>query len=224
MRVLDKFFGPSPFEQLQIHAKKVHECVKLVRPLAEALLAEDYDQIEELHNLMSKTEHEADQIKTRLRDLIGKLHFLSVGRLELNEFLNYMDDVADGAEDFAVLLTLRQTKMPEELKQDFMAFVKQIIKVSEQLMGLAQSLSAVAEAAFAGQEAEEMLEAIEKIGEGEWQADRLGRKFAKHFYSMEDRLDPVTIMFLDKFCKTLNRVANNAENTAKYLRLVIRKK
>jgi len=224
MKVFDKFFGPSPFEQLQQHTDKVHECVKLLKPLADALLAEDYDKIEELHDLMSKTEYEADQIKTRLRDLISQLHFLSVGRHELNEFLTYMDDVADAAEDFAVVLILRRTKMPEELKEDFMAFVEQIIGVGEQLMKLANRLSMVVEAAFGGQEAEEMMEAIKDIGEEEWKADRLGRKFARNFYNMEDKLDPITIMFLDKYCKTLNAVANNAENTAKYLRLVIRKK
>jgi len=224
MSVLDKFFGPSPFKQLHEHAKKVHECVEMLRPLSDALLSEDYEKIEELHNLMSKTEHEADQIKTQLRDMISKLHFLSVGRHELSEFLSYLDDVADAAEDFAVVLILRRTKMPEELKEDFLAFVEQIINVSDQLLDLAERLSTVAEAAFTGKEAEQMLESIQNICEEEWKADRLGRKFARHFYSIEEKLDPITILFLDKYCKTLSAVANNAEKSAKYLRLVIRKK
>ncbi|KPK76094.1 MAG: hypothetical protein AMJ79_08210, partial [Phycisphaerae bacterium SM23_30] len=160
MKVFDKFFGPSPFKQLHEHAKKVHECVELLRPLADALLAENYQKIEELHNLMSKTEHEADQIKTQLRDIISKLHFLSVGRHELSEFLGYLDDVADAAEDFAVVLTLRRTKIPEELKEDFLAFVEQIINVSEQLLDLAERLSTVADSAFTGREVENMLGAI----------------------------------------------------------------
>ena len=80
------------------------------------------------------------------------------------------------------------------------------------------------EAAFAGEEAEEVLSEIEKIGEEEWHVDRLERKFARRFYSMEDKLDPVTIMFLDKYCKTLSQVSNNAEKTAKYLRVIIRKR
>jgi predicted phosphate transport protein (TIGR00153 family) len=224
MGVLEKFFAPSPFVRLHEHSKKVHECVELLRPLAKGLLEEDYEKIEELHNLMSKTEHEADQIKTSLRDSISKMYFLSVGRLEMSQFLAYQDDVADAAEDFAVVLLLRKTKLPEELKPNFLAFVEQVISVSEQLMNLAEKLSGLAEAAFAGHEAQEMLEAIERIGEEEWKADRLERKFARHFYSMEDKLDPITIMFLDKYCKTLSAVANNAEKTAKYLRLIIRKK
>lgn len=224
MGVLEKFFAPSPFVGLQEHAKKVHECVELLRPLTDALLAENYDKIEELHNLMSKTEHEADQIKTGLRDRISSMYLLSVGRLELSQFLAYLDDVADTAEDFAVLLLLRKTKVPEELRTDFVAYVDQVISVSEQLMHLTDKLSTLAEAAFGGEEAREMLKAIEEIGQEEWKADRLERRFARHFYSMEDRIDPVTIMFLDKYCKTLGRVSNNAEKTAKYLRLIIRKR
>jgi predicted phosphate transport protein (TIGR00153 family) len=196
MGVIDRFFAPSPFIGLQEHAKKVH----------------------------SKTEHEADQIKTSMRDSISKMYFLSVGRLELSQFLGYQDDVADAAEDFAVVVLIRKTKLPEELKSDFMTFVEQVIRVSEDLMELTNKLSTLAEAAFAGEEAEEMLKSIAKIGEEEWQADRLERKFARHLYNIEDKLDPVTIMFLDKYCQTLGRVSNNAEKTAKYLRLIIRKK
>jgi len=224
MGVLDKFFAQSPFVQLHEHTKKVHECVELLRPLAKALVEEDYEKIEELHNVMSKTEHEADQIKTALRDNISKMYFLSVGRLELSRFLAYQDDVADAAEDFAVVLLLRKTRLPEELKVDFLAFVEQIISVSEQLLNVAEKLSSVAEAAFSGCEAEDVLKTIERIGEEEWKADRMERKFARHFYSMEDKVDPITIIFLDKYCKTLSCVSNNAEKTAKYLRLLIRKR
>ena len=224
MGVLDRFFAPSPFIQLHEHAKKVHECVELIRPLTNALLAEDYEKIDELHNVMSRTEHEADEIKTELRDKLAKLYFLSVGHHDLSRFLAYQDDIADAAEDYAVVLFLRKTKIPEELKADFMAFVEQVINVSEQLMNLESEISTLAEAAFTGEEAENVLEGIKKIGEEEWKADRLGRKFARRFYSMEDKLDPITIIFLDKYCKRLSAISNNAEKTAKYLRLIIRKK
>ncbi len=224
MGVLNRFFAPPVFAQLHEHSKKVHTCVELLRPLAKALVDEDYEKIEELHNLMSKTEHEADQIKTTLRDNITKMYFLSVGRSELSRFLAYQDDVADAAEDFAVVLMLRKTKVPKELKTDFLAFVERVINISEHLMNIAEKLSVLAEAAFRGREAAEMMKAIERIGEEEWQVDRLERKFARRFYSMEDKIDPLTLVFLDKYCKALGAVSNNAEKTAKYLRLIIRKK
>ena len=147
-----------------------------------------------------------------------------MGRLELSRFLAYQDDVADAAEDFAVVLLLRKTKLPEELKADFTEFVEQVISVSEQLLHVAEKLSVLAEAAFNGRVAQDVLKTIERIGEEEWKADRLERKFARHLYSMEDKVDTVTIFFLDKYCRTLSAVSNNAEKTAKYLRLIIRKK
>ena len=224
MGVFDKLFSQSPFVALHEHSKKVHECVELLKPLANALLAEDYDKLEDLHNQMSKTEHEADKIKNELRDKINKMYFLSVGRSELSRFLGYQDDVADAAEDFAVLLLLRKTKIPQELKGDFTSLVEQVISVGEHLMSMTDKLSILAEAAFTGEEATEVLEAIERIGEEEWQTDRLERKFARRFYDMESKLDPVTVMFLDKYCQALSAVSNAAEKTAKYLRLIIRKK
>jgi predicted phosphate transport protein (TIGR00153 family) len=224
MGVLDRFFATSPFIQLHEHAKKVHECVELIRPLTNALLVEDYDKIKELHNVMSKAEHEADEIKAELRDELAKLYFLSVGQHDLSRFLAYQDDIADAAEDYAVVLFLRKTKIPLELKNDFMAFVEQVISVSEQLINLESEISTLAEAGFTGKEAENVLEGIKKIGEEEWKSDRLGKKFARRFYNMEDKLDPITIVFLDKYCKRLSAISNNAERTAKYLRIIIRKK
>jgi predicted phosphate transport protein (TIGR00153 family) len=224
MSIIDKFFSQSPFIALHEHTKKVHKCVELLRPLVQALMSDEYDKIKELHHEMSKTEHEADLIKTELRDKINKMYFLSVGRQELSRFLAYQDDIADAAEDFAVILTLRKTNVPEELREDFMALVEQVIAVSEHLMSLSEELSNLAEAGFAGEHVQKVFEGIIKISEEEWQADKLARRFARHFYSMEKILDPITIIFLEKYCSALSAVANNAEKSAKYLRLLIRKK
>ena len=224
MGVFERFFAPSPFKGLHEHSKKVHKCVELLEPLVEALLNEQYDRIEKLHNEMSRTEHEADVVKNEIRDQIHKLRFISVGHDEIVSFLAYQDDIADRAEDFAVLLLLRKTRIPEELREDFQNFVKQVIAVSERLMALAEELSVLAESAFAGKEVDNALKGVDEISEGEWLADRLARRFAQHIYSIEDKLDPITIFFLDKYCKTLGQIANNAERTAKYLRLIIRKR
>lgn len=221
MNLFNKLVGASPFTMLLEHTRKVHECVQLLQPLTDALLSEDHTRIEELHNLMALKEHEADQIKTSLRDRLGKAHLLSVRRDDLMRFLSYQDNVADAAQDYAVVLLLRKTRLPQEIQQDFKDFVAQVIVVSEHLLSLAEELSAVVESAFSGAEAKKVLENVEEIGKEEWKADRLERKFSLHFYQLEDQLDPVTILFLDKYCSTLGAVANSAEATAKYLRQII---
>ncbi len=223
MGIIERFLGPSPFAFLVEHARKVHECVKLIRPLAEALLAGEWERIDELHHRLSKTEHEADQIKDQIRDRVSRMLLLSVGRLELMQFLGFQDDVADAAEDFAVVLRLRKTPVPEELREDLLAFVDQVVNVSEHLLGLSEELSALAEAGFTGKEAARVIEEIEKIGQEEWKADKLQRRFATHFYKLEDQVGPVDVFFYDKYCHNLSAIANAAERTAKYLRQIIGK-
>ena len=57
---------------------------------------------------------------------------LSVGGTRVLRFLSAQDDVADAAEDFAVVVQLRKTALHRDLREDFRAFVNQVISVSEQ--------------------------------------------------------------------------------------------
>ena len=221
MAIMQRFFGGSPFPLLLEHTKKVHECVELIRPIAEALVNGEHDKIEELHHRMSATEHEADQIKNAVRKRLYEVHLLSVGRYELLHFLTYQDNVADAAEDFAVVALLRKTQVPAPVKDDFLAFVDQVIYVSNHLLNLAEELTVLAESAFTGKEAENVLAGINDIGEEEWKADKLQRRFARKSYDLEGTIDPITLVFLDKYCKNLSAIANGAEKAGKYLRQII---
>ncbi|OHB67475.1 MAG: TIGR00153 family protein [Planctomycetes bacterium RBG_13_63_9] len=203
------------------HTKKVHECVELLKPLADAFVHGDHEKIEELYHRVSKAEYEADRIKNDIRDQIAKVFLLSVGRHEVLKFLSAQDDVADAAQDFAVVLRLRKTSLHEELREDFQAFVDQVVSVSEQLLDVADDLAVLAEVSFEGERAECVLTAIEKISKEEWIADKYQHRFARHYYGMEDQFDPTTLVFYDRYCQTLGDVANCAEKCAKLLRTLI---
>ncbi|MFP4501956.1 MAG: TIGR00153 family protein [Candidatus Hydrogenedentota bacterium] len=221
MGFLKKFLGGSPFTSLLEHTQKVHECVELLRPITIALMEGEFDKLEGLHHQCSQTEHEADMIKDEIRKNVNKIHLLSVGRFELLRFLSFQDDVADAAEDYAVLARIRPTTLPEDMREDYIAFVDQVIRVSEQLLTLAREISVLAESAFTGNEVDKVIEGIHQIGEEEWKADKLERHFAEKCYKREEELGPVTLMFIDKYCRTLGKVANSAEKAAKYLHQII---
>ncbi|HYW78306.1 MAG TPA: TIGR00153 family protein [Thermoguttaceae bacterium] len=221
MSLVKKMFGTSPFGALAEHTKKVHECVELLRPLTEAFIEGDRARIEQLHHDISRTEHEADRIKNEIRDQISKVFMLSVGRNEILKFLSAQDDVADAAEDFAVVMRLRKTLLHKDLTDDFRAFVNQVISVSEQLLEAADDLAVLAELSFEGEHAARVLATLDKISEEEWEADKLQRKFCIHYYEIEDQLDPTTLVFYDRYSQRLGAVANAAEKCAKLLRTLI---
>jgi len=221
MQGLEKFLRGSPFVKIEEHARKVHECVELIKPLTEALIAGDHQSIEKLHNQMSQREHEADEVKTGLRYQLSNMFMMSVNKKDLMTLLSLLDDVADAAEDYSVVLKIRKTTLHPKLVDSYTTFVSQVIKVSEHLLNLATQLTTLVESSFSGKEADLFMKTIDEIGQEEWKADKLQRQFAIQFYDLESEIDPTTLAFYDKFSRSLSDVANCAERTAKYLRQIV---
>ncbi len=221
MTLIKQLFGKTPFEPLVAHTKKVHECVKLVKPLVESLLKEDRDGLGRLQDKISKLEYEADLIKHQIREALPRRFFLPVAREDLEQFLHCQDSIADNVEDLAVILILRDTKVHPELVAELNDFVDQVLQTSDSLMAAAQEMQNLAETSFGGAEAETVLERIKNLGKDEWKADRMQRKLSQHIYSIESELDPVTILFYEKILHALSSIANAAENTGDLLRRMI---
>lgn len=221
MHPIAALFGKSPFGPLVEHAKKVHECVLLVRPITDAWLAEEYDKINLLRKQLSKTEHEADIIKAEIREHLPKSIFLPVNRMDLLNYLKAQDSIADSAKDYAVLLTYRQTRLPEALHGGVREYVEKVIATSQNLCELAQQISELMRKALQGPEIRQALEITEKISTQEWESDKIERRLLQDMFAMEREIDPVSIFMLMKIFDSLGRLANSAENTADLLRMMI---
>lgn len=223
MNIIKELFAKSPFGPLVEHTKKVHECVEMIRPLMEALVNEDYDEIRRLQDRISKLEYEADTIKHNVRDHLPRRYFMPVDRVDLAGFISSQDNIADKTEDFAVILTLRKTKLHPDVMDKFFEFVDQIFQVTGTLLTAAIELNNLAEASFSGAEAKVVLSLLKGLNEEEWKADRMARSLSKDVYSLEKQLDPITIIFYEKMILTLGAIANEAENAGDMLRTMILK-
>jgi len=222
-KYITELFGKSPFGSIVEHSKKVHECVELLWPLMEALVQEDQDQIMTLHSRMSRYEYEADLIKHEIRGFISQRSFLPVDRSDLLNFLEYQEKIADHAEDFAVILTLRKTVVNEELHDYFFEYLKQVFQASGLLLTAAVEFKNLAETAFGGAEARSILKLIEGLNQEEWKADKMSRKLSRKVFALEGREDILNILFYEKMIMKLGSIANQAENAGDYLRVMIEK-
>ncbi len=220
MKDLAALFGSSPFEHIVEHARKIHECVNLIRPITEALLVGDMDRLTELQSQMSNTEYEGDKIKDSIRQNLSRRMLLPVSREDILTFVRQLDRMGDDAEDYAVVATFRKMDLPVEVRGDFTGLVDKIIQTSEALLKLAEELARLQKDAFEGSEAEQVLLKIQEVCHLEWESDKLSRALARRYYSLPG-IDPLTVMILDKLCKTLTGIADHAENVGKTLRLMI---
>ena len=221
MSVIQELFGKSPFGPLVEHTKKVTECVEVIRPLMEALVNEDYGEIRRLQDQVSKLEYEADTIKHEVREHLPRRYFLPVDRIELEKFIGCQDKIADKAEDFAVILTLRQTKLHPAVMDKFFDFVDQVFQVTNTLLSAAVELKNLAEVSFSGAKSGNVLSMLDGLNEEEWKADRIARSLSKDVFALENELDPITLLFYEKMLLVLSEIANEAENAGDMLRTMI---
>lgn len=221
MSIISKLFGKSPFEPLHQHMLKVKACVGLVRPLMDAFLKGEQEKVKDVARKIFKAEHDADMVKKEIRSRLPKSIFLPVARGDILRFLKEQDNIADSAEDLAALLILRKTTVPEELKEKLKNFVDKVLETYEVAMTVSSEIKLLAETSFGGEEAHKVMELIEQLKLKEWEADKAQMTAAKKMFSIEKKLDPVSVMMWMHIFRELGTLANHAENAGDQMRLML---
>jgi len=221
MSIISKLFGKSPFEPLYQHMMKVKECVDLVRLLMDAFIKGEDKEVKEVASRIFKAEHDADMVKKDIRNNLPKSIFLPVARGDLLSFLKEQDSIADSAEDLAVLLTMRKTVVPDELKDELRDFVEKVIETYEVAMTVSSEIKILAETSFTGVEAHKVMDLIENLKLKEWEADKAQMEAAKKMFSIEKKLDPVSVMMWMHIFNELGTLANHAENAGDRMRMML---
>jgi len=223
MRSIISLFAKSPFGPLHEHMLHVKECVLLTRPLFDAFINGDIERVEELAQKISEAEHQADDIKNSIRNHLPKSFLLPVDKVDILNFLREQDAIADVAEDLGVLLTLRRIKVPNGLKDALREFIDKVIEVCEIAFEASAEIKRLAEASFSGKEADKIIEIVQRVERAEWESDKLQFALAKKMFSMENELDPVSIILLMHIFAAIGEMANHAENTAERMRMMLAK-
>lgn len=223
MKDLTTIFGESPFTYIVEHARKIHECVALIRPIADAILTRDMEKLHFLQKETSRLEEESDAIKTKARDNLTRRLFLSAQREDILGVIRQLDRIGDKAQNFAVAASFRPLTLPDDVSHAFIELVEKVVQVSECLLSLAVHIAALQKEGFEGRDAHATLAKIESVYQMEWESDRLNRRIARLYYSTTD-IDPITVLLMDKLCLSLGEIANHAENAGKSLRLMIVRK
>jgi predicted phosphate transport protein (TIGR00153 family) len=221
MSIISKLFGKSPFEPLYQHMCKVKKCVDLIQPLMQAFVDEDFKEVTKITRQIFKAEHEADLMKKEIRITLPKGIFLPVARGDILRFLKEQDHIADATEDLAGLLAMRRMKVPTELKEVLQDLVDEVLEAFNLTMKVSSEIKILAETSFGGAEAHKVMDMIEKIKIKEWEADKAQMRAAQKMFSLEDQLDPVSVMMWMHIFRELGNLANHAENTGDQLRIML---
>lgn len=214
-------FGRSPFAPLQIHMEKVGFCVRLLKSLFKAIEEKNFQEAEILAQKISEYEHAADLAKNDIRNNLSKSLYLPINRSQLLEILSIQDNIADAAEDVAVLTTLKPLTIPAEFHDLFEQFLAKNEEAYDVASSIIHEMHDLLESSFGGGEAEKVKEMIDQVAFKEHEADLIQRKLLKELFNAENQL-PYSIFYLwQKIFESVGEISNLSEKLANRIRMTL---
>ncbi len=214
-------FGRSPFAPLQAHMKKVSDCVSLLKDLFKALESKNYGEVEVIAANISALEHEADITKNDIRNHLPKSLFLPIDHSQLLNLLSIQDNIADSAEDVAVLTTLKKLELLPKIKEEFYFFLEKNIETFEAAQQIIKEMHDLLESSFGGIEAERVRTIVDKVAFLEHEVDIIQRRLLQKLFDSEDEMTYSSFHLWLKIFETLSSISNLSENLANRVRTML---
>ncbi|MDH5518735.1 MAG: TIGR00153 family protein [Gammaproteobacteria bacterium] len=214
-------FGNSPVKPMQIHMEKVHDCVSLLMPFFEAVVAEDWKSVEKHQKKISLLENEADVMKKELRLNLPKGLFMQVSRRDLLEILTIQDSVANKAKDVAGIIKGRKMVLPKQIANDYLKFVQRCVDASAQAKMTINELDELVETGFRGTEVKLVQKMIKTLDKIEADTDKIQRKIRAKLFEIENDMPPLEAMFMYKVIEATGDVADQSQRVGSRLQLLL---
>lgn len=218
---LFNMFGPSPIRPIEQHMHKVYHCAKALLPFFDAVLSENFEEIEKLHTLINTFEREADDIKRELRLHLPTGLFLPVNRSDVLELIRIQDRIANKAQDIAGLVLGRNMKIPFVLHEDFMPFLTRVLDAAKQACRAINELDQLLETGFRGNEVKIVEEMIVTLDEIEHDTDKKLSSIRQSIFKLEASVPALEVMFLYKLVQWIGDLADHAQNVGGRLQILI---
>lgn len=218
---LHKLLGKSPIKPLQEHMTAAVKCAELLEQFFEVSFSSDWDHATAIYDRICESENRADDIKKQLRLHLPKSFFMPVSRSDLLELLSVQDHIANSARDIAGLMVGRKTRIPDEMKELGLEFLKSAIATTQQALVAINELDELLETGFSGQEITFVEQMIEELDALEHKTDHLERQIREQLFALEADLPPIDVMFLYKIIEIIGDLADNAERVGGRLQLLL---
>ena len=221
MRTIRKLFGRSPFVPLQMHMAKVAECVDEIPKIFEAYQRQDSEIVESLSNKISRLEHEADVMKSDIRNSLPRGLFMPIDRVNLLQILNLQDSLANSAQNIAVLLTLKQARTFGQFEADFNNLVVKCLDAFMFARKIIDGLDELLETGFGGVEAQKVKELVDMVAFKEHEADVIQGKLLRSLLANEDSISYGDFFLWTRIIRQVAGLADRAEGLANAIRMTL---
>ena len=220
MKLFESRIGPSVFKSYYLHAEKVFETVENMNACVKA--ACEGEEIEEHITATSKSELEADKVKSEIRDVLRGSVRLAVDKPVFLDLVSRQDRIADYAENVTEILSFRELYDNKEAKSLVLDLADSVTATVDEYRTTVGRFEYLLESGFANKEKEIMHTHIGKVNDLEHEADLVEAKAASFVFSNGDG-QPLAASHMYRLIQRLDDVANAAETAANSLLPIISK-
>jgi predicted phosphate transport protein (TIGR00153 family) len=213
-------FVKSPFKRIESHMDVVQLCLAELPDFFEACLNEDWVLAEELYQKISTLESQADQQKRKVRLKIHHSLYLPVSRSELLSLLDIQDQIANIAEDIAVLMFSRKISLPGELGKNVKALLMQSLSTAQKAKQVSNELSDLVDTGFKGLTLRSTRNLINDLYALEDQSDQLQYIARSSLYAQENQFKVLDVIFWYKCIDKIGELSDMSRRIGTQLLLL----
>jgi predicted phosphate transport protein (TIGR00153 family) len=219
--MLANIFGTSPVRPLEKHIGIAYRCAKQLQPFFAASIKGDWDKALAARDMIEKLEHEADDIKKKIRLQLPKSLFMPVPREDLLELLLVQDKIANRTKDVSGLVVGRKLQIPSQIAEQFLEFVDRNVDAAKQARKSVRELDELFTAGFRGAEVALVEGLIEELDQIETDTDEKQAALRAALFDIEKELNPIDAMFMYKVIELTGEIADMAERVGRRLELLL---
>jgi predicted phosphate transport protein (TIGR00153 family) len=219
--VLANIFGSSPVRPLEKHIGIAFRCAKQLNGFFAAAIKGDWEKAAIVRGEIERLEHEADDLKKKIRLGLPKSLFMPVPREDLLELLLVQDKIANRTKDVSGIVLGRKLPIPADIADEFLEFVDRNVDAAKQARKSVRELDELFTAGFRGAEVELVTALIEELDQIETDTDDKQAALRAAVYAIEETLNPVDAIFLYKVIELTGEIADMAERVGRRLELLL---
>lgn len=219
--MLANIFGSSPVKPLEEHIDISYRCARELRGFFAAAVKGNWSKARKVRAEIERLEHEADNLKKKIRLHLPKSLFMPVPREDLLELLLVQDKIANRTKDVSGLVVGRELQIPAEISEQFLDFVDRNVDAAKQARKSVRELNELFTAGFRGAEVVLVAGMIEKLDRIETDTDEKQAALRASLFAIEKSLDPIDAIFMYQVIELTGEIADMAERVGRRLELLL---
>ena len=210
-------FAKSPFVSLQKHMDIGKQAAIALQNFLTSAGVSDWSKAKQYRQEIIDLEHAADDIKNQIRTHLPKSLFMSVSREDLLDLVYTMDGIPNTAKDISGIMIGRQMEIPNQIAEQFSAFVKAAIKASKQASAAIEKVDEVRRGGFSSSDADLLQDLVAELELLEHENDDLEAALRNDFFEIERDFPAVDVMFLYDIFNRIGSLADISQTAGHIL-------